>query len=103
MSILLDNRTPFFLEHLDNRTESMVILVAWWLWEHHHNCVFDGASRMPDIEEAKLWCLTCERIEYLMALILHLVVQLFVNGELFFVFSCLFSFYFLLVFVSILV
>lgn len=64
----------------------MVILVAWWLWEHHHNCVFDGTSRMPDIEEAKLWCLTCERIEYLMALIPHLVVQLFVNGELFIVF-----------------
>jgi hypothetical protein len=23
---------------------SLVILVAWWLWKHRNECVFDGAS-----------------------------------------------------------
>jgi hypothetical protein len=23
---------------------SLVILVAWWIWKHRNTCVFDGAS-----------------------------------------------------------
>jgi hypothetical protein len=42
---------------------SVVILVAWWLWKHRNSCVFDGAT--PDIskitqdirDDAKMWCL----------------------------------------------
>jgi hypothetical protein len=42
---------------------SLVMLVAWWLWKHRNACVFDKAS--PDIsriiqhiqEDATLWCL----------------------------------------------
>jgi hypothetical protein len=42
---------------------SMVALVAWWLWKHRNACVFDKVSPsvvmiVKDIEEARLWCLT---------------------------------------------
>jgi hypothetical protein len=42
---------------------SMVTLVAWWLWKHRNACVFDKVSPsvvmiVKDIEEARLWCLT---------------------------------------------
>jgi hypothetical protein len=42
---------------------SLVMLVAWWLWKHRNACVFDAAS--PNIsriiqriqEDATIWCL----------------------------------------------
>jgi hypothetical protein len=42
---------------------SMVTLVAWWMWKHCNTCVFDKVSPsvpmiIKDIkEEAMLWCL----------------------------------------------
>jgi hypothetical protein len=42
---------------------SLVMLVAWWLWKHRNTCVFDEASPstsriLQAIEEdAKLWCM----------------------------------------------
>jgi hypothetical protein len=42
---------------------SLVVLIAWWLWKHRNACVFERASPstreiMQDIsEEARLWCL----------------------------------------------
>lgn len=40
---------------------SLVILVAWWLWKHKNSCVFEGVSPNTDKilqniqEDAKLW------------------------------------------------
>jgi hypothetical protein len=40
---------------------SLVILVAWWLWKHRNECVFDGASPNISIsmqhihEDVVLW------------------------------------------------
>jgi hypothetical protein len=42
---------------------SLVMLVAWWLWKHRNTCVFDEVSPstsriLQAIEEdAKLWCM----------------------------------------------
>jgi hypothetical protein len=42
---------------------TLVILVAWWIWKHRNSCVFDGASPsvariIQDIrDEAGQWCL----------------------------------------------
>ena len=42
---------------------SLVVLVAWWIWKHRNACVFEGAS--PNVnalvqeirDEANLWCM----------------------------------------------
>jgi hypothetical protein len=40
---------------------SIVILVAWWLWKHRNACVFDGASPNSNIvlqhiyQDAHMW------------------------------------------------
>jgi hypothetical protein len=42
---------------------TLVVLVAWWIWKHRNSCVFDGASPsvariVQDIrDEAGQWCL----------------------------------------------
>uniref|UniRef100_A0A0A9HR92 Reverse transcriptase zinc-binding domain-containing protein n=1 Tax=Arundo donax TaxID=35708 RepID=A0A0A9HR92_ARUDO len=42
---------------------SLVILIAWWLWKHRNSCVFEGASPsyhviLQDIQDdAKMWCM----------------------------------------------
>ncbi|KAJ1269315.1 hypothetical protein BS78_07G202400, partial [Paspalum vaginatum] len=42
---------------------SLVVLVAWWIWKHRNGCVFEGASPSFDSilsnvkEEAQLWCM----------------------------------------------
>lgn len=41
----------------------LVILVAWWLWKHRNDCVFESSS--PSVQriiqdmtdEAKMWCM----------------------------------------------
>jgi hypothetical protein len=41
---------------------SLVILVAWWIWKHRNACLFEGAS--PNLfgllqnikDDASLWC-----------------------------------------------
>jgi hypothetical protein len=42
---------------------TLVVLVAWWIWKHRNSCVFDDAS--PSVarimqgirDEAGQWCL----------------------------------------------
>ncbi|WVZ97154.1 hypothetical protein U9M48_042709 [Paspalum notatum var. saurae] len=42
---------------------SLVVLVAWWIWKHKNMCVFKGASPSLDNilsnvkDEARLWCM----------------------------------------------
>ena len=42
---------------------SLVVLVAWWIWKHMNGCIFEGfspnlAAILWDIrDEAMLWCM----------------------------------------------
>ncbi|GJN24497.1 hypothetical protein PR202_gb12240 [Eleusine coracana subsp. coracana] len=42
---------------------SLVMLVAWWLWKHQNDCVFEGSSPSTQwiiqgiIDDAKMWCM----------------------------------------------
>jgi hypothetical protein len=44
---------------------SLVILVAWTIWKHRNECVFEGFnSSVPSVcqevgAESELWCLAC--------------------------------------------
>jgi hypothetical protein len=49
--------------HKQKGFNSIVILVAWWIWKHRKACFFNGASHnkskiLQDIkDDARLWCL----------------------------------------------